>query len=54
MIKRTPILIGLVDFSAARAGTQARAIERKQTTIPSFLPLLIISFLLSEMVIIKK
>jgi hypothetical protein len=51
MMKRTPILIGLAGFSAARAGPQARAIERKHATIPSFLPLLIISILLSEVVI---
>jgi hypothetical protein len=51
MMKRTPILIGLAGFSAARAGMQIRAIERKHATIPSFHPLLIISFLLSELVI---
>jgi hypothetical protein len=46
-----PILMGLADFSAATAGTQIRAIERRHATIARLLPLLIISLLLSELVI---
>jgi hypothetical protein len=51
MMKRTPILIGLAGFSAARAGMHTRAIERKHAIIPSFHPVFIISILLSEVVI---